>query len=268
MLRLLITRFKKVLTALIVAALMTTMAGFNNQTYADDFIRISVKEEVETMAPQQRQCDIVIRVGEWGNNSTCKPGKRVYIDNLDLKWKDISTDIPIRKDSQGHFISEFDINKKIAEQLYSELTSRGVNAKIQIAGSKSEDLNAAGRISNKSNPKIYLSLHTNSYQDNSSGYFFMYNTGDTKGQAIAQRLSDSMKTNGMIRQMNNRENTNSYIGELNVINKTTIPVLGELGFFSGTKGNGDLYYLVSDTYGSIVANNLANELIIILNELN
>ena len=82
----------------------------------NEYIRYSVGEtrveqSVEESIPawKIRECDIVIRVGEYNE----KVGKRVYI-NEGINWSKIPTDIPIHKDSKGYYIQEFDINKKIA----------------------------------------------------------------------------------------------------------------------------------------------------------
>ncbi len=208
-----------------------------------------------------RDTDIVIRVGEYLG----KPGKRIYCDNIN--WNRIPKDLPIRQDDNGrHYIAEFDINNKIATRLNEKLEAKGANTKLIRSSSKATDLNAAGRASNKFNPYIYLSIHTN-YFDNSSasGYFMMHNQGNEEARIIAQRLSDSMKDNGMIPQ---RETVaqNGYIGELNVIHKDTVGVLLEGGFYSGLTGNGDLYHLVSDEYCESIAESLSNELIKVINE--
>lgn len=269
MLRILLNNYKKVLTLLLIGFLLLGNVVQTNTSFADtvEHIKITVGEVTETTnkveipAWQQRDCDILIRVGEWGNETTVKKGKRVYIDN-GVSWKRIPTDIPIRKDEQGrHFVSEFDINKKIATKVYEQLQAKGANVKLAVSTDRTTDLNSAGRNSNKLNPKLYLSLHTNSFKEDSSGYFFMYNPNDANGERIAQRLSDAMKDNGRIRQMKNRVNKDNYIGEMNVIHNSTIPVLGELGFFSGIEGNGDFYHIVSDEYANYVADKLSDELI-------
>ena len=48
-----------------------------------------------------------------------------------------------------------------------------------------------------------------------------------------------------------------YIGELNVINKTTTPVLLELGFFSNIS---ELEKICNDSYVQYVSTQLANEI--------
>ena len=57
---------------------------------------------------------------------------------------------------------------------------------LQDTKDRTEDLNRAGRIANKSNAlNIYLSIHTN-YDSNSKGFFIMTNEGDTTARNIAQ----------------------------------------------------------------------------------
>ena len=265
MLRLLITKFKKILLGLLMAGLIVSMNPFiNNQTvYADDYIKVTVEETIDVSTTLQRACDVVIRPGEWSTKDSCKAGKRVYI-NEGVNWSAIPTDIPIRKDNDGYFISEADINKKVAIRTYEVLLENGINVKLQESNSKSQDLNAAARLSNKSNPKLYLSFHHNYYEENSTGYFAIYNTNDLTGQTIANRLSDSLKNNPeAIPQKANRANTNNYIGELANLNSTTTGVLLELGFFSNKE---ELVKICSDEQTDYIANQLANEIINILNE--
>jgi hypothetical protein len=146
MLTLLINKFKKILFMLIVASLM--VASFTEIMHAQD----NKITEMETIRidSQYRQCEVVIRAGEYEG----KCGKRIYINNCTVNIPD---DIPVRNDGdgKGFYISEWDINVKEAKALVEELRARGVNAKLQIAYSKSEDLNAAARIANKSNPYLY-----------------------------------------------------------------------------------------------------------------
>ncbi len=258
MIALLINKFKNILMILLIGMLL--MNGHTSMSNGkEDYIKYSIggtriEQSVNESIPawQIREYDVIVRVGEYNG----KVGKRIYIDNLDISWKNIPNDIPIHKDNQGHYISEYDINLKIAKNVYQELRNNGVNVKLQIANGKSEDLNAAGRISNISNPKLYLSLHTNYYNENSSGFFFMYNEGNVGAKNIAQRLSNSIANNGMVKQRENQAN-GGYIGELNAIHNSTIGVLGELGFFSNPN---ELQKIMSDKYANYVGQYLSNEI--------
>ena len=249
MIRLLLTKFKNILLILIIAAIATTSITFAQSN--KDYISVTV------MNQQQRECDVVIRAGEYQG----KAGKRIYINNSTVN---IPSDIPVRNDNdgKGFYISEWDINVKEAKALVQKLQARGVNAKLQIATSKSEDLNAAGRIANKSNPYLYVSLHHNYYDSNSTGYFSMYNIGDPVGKAMANRLSNAIRDNGKVPYRESRAN-DGYIGELTTINDTTIPVLLELGFFSNLK---ELEIICSDAYVQNVTTKLANEISNIIKE--
>ena len=97
-----------------------------------------------------RTCDVVIRVGEYEGKS----GKRTYIDAR--QKADLEKDILVRQDEKGYYVSEFDINLKTATKLYNNLKEQGVKVQLQVAKDKTEDLNAAGRKSNVSNPKLYM----------------------------------------------------------------------------------------------------------------
>ena len=253
MIRLLLTKFKNILLLLIIGAMVVSTISFADAK-GHDFINIKVHQ---TMSVRQRECEVIIRAGEYQG----KAGKRIYINNSTVN---LPNDIPVRNDNdgKGFYVSEWDINVKEAKALVEKLQARGINAKLQIATVKSEDLNAAGRIANKSNPYLYVSLHHNYYDSNSTGYFSMYNAGDAVSKAMANRLSNAIKDNGMVPQREARAN-DGYIGELNVINKTTIPVLLELGFFSNLE---ELEVICSDAYVQDVTTKLANEITNIIKE--
>ena len=254
MLNLLIKYAKRVLTLLIIAALFTT-AGYCYEQ-KDQYIKYAVEETIETM--NNRACEVIVRVGEYNN----KPGKRIYLNEVDIRFKDIPTDIKIHSDGHGAYIHEYDINLKEGKALVDALRANGVNAQLQFTDMKSQDLNAAGRIANKSNPYLYVSIHHNYYDSNANGYFAMYNPNDNQSKIIANRLSNAIANNGVVKQRENQPNT-GYIGELNALNKSTIGVLLELGFFSnGT----ELKNICSDNYVEYVSNKLADELTKILNE--
>ena len=255
MLSALINYGKKVLLIFIMAAMILT--GSITNSYADYYEN------------SNEQVDIVIRAGEWGNKDTVKQGKRyvwgsdINISQHGLQAKDIPTDIPLRKENNEWFISEFDINLKLAKAIAKKLDQLGVNVNLQYATSKSQDLNAAGRIANKSNPKIYLSVHHNAYKDDSTGYFFMTNPNDKASSIVAQRLSNSIKDNGKIPQTDNRLNT-GYIGEMNTVAKEgRISILGEFGYFN----KAELMKIMSDEYVDYVSTRIANELYKQLNSM-
>ena len=255
MLSALINYGKKVLLIFIMAAMILT--GSITNSYADYYEN------------SNEQVDIVIRAGEWGNKDTVKQGKRyvwgsdINISKHGLQAKDIPTDIPLRKENNEWFISEFDINLKLAKAIAKKLDQLGVNVNLQYATSKSQDLNAAGRIANKSNPKIYLSVHHNAYKDDSTGYFFMTNPNDKASSIVAQRLSNSIKDNGKIPQTDNRLNT-GYIGEMNTVAKEgRISILGEFGYFN----KAELMKIMSDEYVDYVSTRIANELYKQLNSM-
>ena len=253
MIRLLLTKFKNILLLLIIGAMVVTTISYSNAESVE-FINIKTQQ---AMSVQQREYEVIIRAGEYQG----KAGKRIYVNNSTVN---LPSDIPVRNDNdgKGFYVSEWDINVKEAKALVEKLQARGINAKLQIATVKSEDLNAAGRIANKSNPYLYVSLHHNYYDSNSTGYFSMYNAEDAVGKAMADRLSNAIRDNGKVPQRTSRAN-DGYIGELNVINKTTVPVLLELGFFSNLK---ELEIICSDDYVQDVTTKLANEITNIIKE--
>ena len=186
-----------------------------------------------------RKVDVVVRVGEWANENQAKPGKRfvigkdINISQHGISIKEIPSDIPLRCENGEWFISEFDINMKLAKSIAKKLDNKyGVDVNLQYSTDKTTDLNAAGKIAAKCDPKIYLSVHHNSYNDDSTGYFFMYNQGDSNSAAVAQKLSNSIADNGYVPQRDNRAN-DGYIGELNHVKNTNrISILGEFGYFN------------------------------------
>lgn len=241
MLGILIKKFRKVLYGLLIATMLLNPIT----SFADT--------------------DVVIRAGEWGTpyNEVVKPGKRIYLNERDC----INTNLRIRKDETGYYIHEWDINMAIAKEVYKNLKEKGIDADLQVATSKAQDLNAAGRIAKAKNPKIYLSIHHN-YCPGANGYLFMYNNNDAVSMNIAKRLSDSIKDVTPVRQRSNApnlRNNKAYIGELNEFKDTdTIAVLAELGFFSDI--DGDLQAITSRNVIKSVSKTLANEIYKILKE--
>ena len=252
MLRTIINFGKKLLLTLVFSALLIVSVPTGNRySYAD-------YSENET-----RNVQVVIRAGEWANDKQAKSGKRynwgqdINISQHGISAKDIPTDIPLRKENNQWFISEFDINLKLSRAIAKKLDSKyGVDVNLQYATSKSQDLNAAGRIANKCNPKIYLSVHHNSYNDDSTGYFLMYNKGDYNSNVVAKKLANSISDNGMVPQRENRAN-DGYIGELNSVAKEgRISILGEFGFFN----KAEIVKICSDEYVNYVSDKISESL--------
>ena len=258
MLTLLLKYAKRVLTLLIVAFLLTTtVVTAKTNEYISYTVETQVEQSVETVSVVKKQTQVVIRCGEYSE----KAGKRVYLNDIGLHFKDIPTDIKIHKDNKGAYIHEYDLNKKISTRIYEELLRRGVKVVYQDTKDRTEDLNRAGRIANKSNANIYLSIHSNYYNNKSKGFFIMTNEGDKTARGIADRLSTSIENNGMIPRREPVIN-GGYCGEMNEINNGTIALLLEAGFYSNPN---ELKYLMSNEYADYVAKHLANELVNILN---
>lgn len=211
--------------------------------------------------------DVVIHPGEWGTpfNDIVKQGKRIYLS----EDRCVNSYVRVRHDSNGYFISEWDINMAISKEIYKNLKERNIDVDLQIATSKQQDLNSAGRIAKSKQPKIYLSIHHN-YCIGANGYLFIYNQGDTKSMTVANRLSNSIKRVTPIRQRENIPNLREgkpYIGELNEFQNTdTISLVAELGFFSDI--DGDLKAITSKQVIKSVANVIADEIYSILREGN
>lgn len=249
MIDMLIKYGKKILLVLLVGALL--LSSLPKKVYAD------------YSENSNRNVDIVVRAGEWGNSETVKPGKRynwggdINISQHGISASEIPTDIPLRCEDNNWFISEFDINLKLAKAIAKKLDSKyGVDVNLQYATSPKEDLNSAGKIASKSNPKIYLSIHHNAYKDDTTGYFIMSNEGDIKSSLYAKKLSDVLKDNGKVPQRENRSN-NGYIGELNHVKKENrISILGEFGYFN----KAEITTIVSDEYVDYVSDKVAESL--------
>lgn len=245
---------KKVLLILIVASMLISS---NIRNIHADYSENST-----------RPVDIVIRVGEWANDIQAKPGKRyvwgtdINISQHGLSVKDIPDDIPLRSENNEWFISEYDINLKLSKAIATKLDKLyGIDVNLQYATEAKSDLNNAGKIADKCNPKIYLSVHHNSYKEDTTGYFFMVNQGDVKSSIVASNLSESIANNGLIPQRSNRVN-DGYIGELNSVKKENrICILGEFGYFN----KAELLKIISDDYvdytSSKIAESLYNQLI-------
>jgi hypothetical protein len=258
MLRAIIKFGRNLLAAVIFAAMILT--GVPKDTAYADYSENEI-----------RQADVVIRAGEWGNEKTVKSGKRyswgsnINISKHGISIEEIPPDIPLRCENNEWFISEYDINLKLAKAIAKKLDSKyGVNVNLHYATNKSEDLNAAGRRAAKCNPKIYLSVHHNAYDDNSTGYFFMYNEGDAASANVANKLSKSIANNGYVPQRQNRVN-NGYIGELNHVKETNrISILGEFGYFN----KAEIVKICSDEYVNYVSDKIAESIYNQLQEMN
>jgi hypothetical protein len=259
MLRAIINFGKKLLLSLIVAAMiLVSVPKGDIYSYAD-----YSENEI-------RKVDVVVRAGEWANENQAKPGKRyswgqdINISQHGILASEIPTDIPLRCEDNSWFISEFDINLKLAKAIAKKLDSKyGVDVNLQYATSKGEDLNAAGRIAAKCDPKVYLSVHHNSFKDDTTGYFFMSNEGDKASSVFAKRLSDAMASNGLIPQRDNRAN-DGYIGELNTVKKENrISILGEFGYFN----KAEIVKICSDEYVDYVSDKVSESIYQQLKEL-
>ena len=212
---------------------------------------IDVPTEVMSLENPQ----IIIRVGEYQNKS----GKR--LDNIS---SDFDIDCPIRYENGVYSIREYDMNYKVANAVVEYLKSQGINVLLQDTKDKSEDLNSAGRKAKSYNPKIYMSIHHNSYNESSSGYFIMYNEGDIKSEKYAKNISNALTSNPMlIPQRENRVN-DGYIGELNQ-EPGEINLLAELGFFSNPS---ECKKCVNNEQVKFIAKTIGDELIKTLNEIN
>ena len=106
-------KFKKVLLGLLIAAI--SLNPITSYADTDVVIRNNDTSSVE----------VYIRSGEWSNEKEAKPGKRIYL-NSDEYFK---TRIRVRKDENGYFISEADINKEVASKLNEKLIEKGVKTK-------------------------------------------------------------------------------------------------------------------------------------------
>ena len=258
MLRAIIKFGRNLLAAILFAAMILTIQP-KDTAYAD-------YSENET-----RKVDVVIRAGEWGNQNTVKPGKRytwgkdINLSQHGISISEIPKDIPLRCENNEWFISEFDINLKLARAIANKLDNKyGVNVNLQYATNKSGDLNAAGRKAKACDPKIYLSVHHNSYKDDSTGYFFMYNEGDMNSAVVANKLSNSIANNNYVPQRQNRAN-DGYIGELNQFKDTNkISILGEFGYFN----KAEIVKICSDEYVNFVSDKIAESIYNQLQEMN
>ena len=146
-----------------------------------EFINLIVGSSV-VFAPVITNPDVVVRVGEYEN----KPGKRIYVEESFYTPEDI----PLRHDSKGYYISEYDLNLKLATKLKEKLQEKGIDVDLQISKDKTEDLNAAGREAMSKNPKIYFSIHHNSFKPDSSGYLMLVNQQNPKEKAYAKLITD------------------------------------------------------------------------------
>lgn len=213
-------------------------------------------QQINTIECMQPNVDIVIRPGEYPN----KPGKR-----LDGISKDFDINCPIRFENGKYCIQEYDINYLISKKVVDYLQSQGIKAVLLETNNKSEDLNNAGRRAKQYNAPIYLSIHNNSYNDKSEGYFAMTNPNDNMSEKFAKDVTKAMTSNPMlIPKKENRINT-GYIGEMNVKPGSKINCLLEMSFaLSNPK---EAQKVVNEQQLKFYAKTIGDELIKVLKEM-
>lgn len=219
-----------------------------------EFISLIIGSTIVFAPMNENNIDVVVRVGEYEN----KPGKRLYVE----EGFNTPDDIPLRYDEGGYFISEYDINLKLATALSNKLKEKGVNVDLQISKNKSEDLNAAGRKAMSKNPKIYFSIHHNSYKEDSTGYMMMVNENNPREKAYAELITEALKDNpGELPAWSVREQ-DGYIGEMNETG-SVLNFLFEAGFFSNRD---EIVKIMSDEQVEFMAEELSDSIVDILNE--
>lgn len=91
----------------------------------------------------------------------------------------------------------------------------------------------------------------------------MSNEGDYASSVFARRLADTISSNGMIPQRDNRAN-DGYIGELNKVKaENRISILGEFGYFN----KAEIVKICSDEYVNYVSDKIAESIYVQLKEM-
>ena len=249
---------------LILSTVITSILPTPSHANDGEYIKITTEPnqsdaevvEVSALNNSSSNPDIILRPGEFPN----KPGKRLYV-NEDENYNNLP--VLYDKEADRYYIPEYYFNKRLAEAIYKYLQTQGVNVQLQTTKDKSEDLNRAGRIAKSKHPIMYISIHHNAYDKNSSGYFLITNNKDALSSKAAQRLSYSLEGNKLVPRMQNRRNVNNYIGELNE-KPGKFNILFEAGFALTNKD--EAMNCSSDEYIDYVAKHFGDELIQILQE--
>ena len=252
---------------LILSTVITSILPTPSHANDGEYIKITTEPnqsdaevvEVSALNNSSSNPDIILRPGEFGEDKI-KDGKRLYV-NEDENYNNLP--VLYDKEADRYYIPEYYFNKRLAEAIYKYLQTQGVNVQLQTTKDKSEDLNRAGRIAKSKHPIMYISIHHNAYDKNSSGYFLITNNKDALSSKAAQRLSYSLEGNKLVPRMQNRRNVNNYIGELNE-KPGKFNILFEAGFALTNKD--EAMNCSSDEYIDYVAKHFGDELIQILQE--
>lgn len=154
-------------------------------------------------------------------------------------------------------VLEKDINLQIAQKIQKLLEEQGVKVVMtredgaSLREAKAEDLKARVELVNQTKPSLAVSIHQNSYSDESiHGAQVFYYTHSKEGENAAKILQEALRK---IEPENHREakaNDTYYM-----LKKTEVPVvIAECGFLSNQKEAGQL---CSEKYQNQVAQAIA-----------
>lgn len=162
-------------------------------------------------------------------------------------------------------VLEKDINLEISLQVYDILTelgyevllTRSEDSGMDATGemSKVEDLAARVSLINETKPELAVSIHQNSYSDESvNGAQVFYYTGSEEGEMAAQILQEALweMNEDSMRQI--KANDTYYL-----LNKTEVPtIIVECGFLSNVE---EAQKLSEEEYQAMIAEAIASGII-------
>ncbi len=165
---------------------------------------------------------------------------------------------------------EAEINLAIGFKVYDLLTAKGYSVALtredengmEMSGewSKVGDLAARVTMINETTPKLVVSIHQNSYSDESiSGAQVFYYTNSIEGMEAAQIMQDAFLAVEPDNTRQIKANDTYYL-----LNKTEVPtIIVECGFLSNAS---DADKLIEDSYQQEVAEAIASGIIEYLEE--
>lgn len=170
-------------------------------------------------------------------------------------------DVGTMPDGNKTDLYEKDINLSIALLVRDYLEAQGVEVVMTREDDTFLQLSERTAISNQEAPDLFISLHCNYYEDDSSirGLECYYAPKSSVGMECAETILDSITESG------NVITRNAKSAEYYVLQHTIAPaVLIEMGYLSNRS---DVKDLISEDYQQLLAQDLANGILEVLSEL-
>lgn len=157
-------------------------------------------------------------------------------------------------------IYEKDINLTLALQVGELLEAHGVKVILTREDDTFLELQERTDLSNQENPDLFISLHCNYFEDDSSvSGLECYYASNSKGQGCAETILDLLAENGSILTRNAKS------ADYYVLKHTKAPaVLVEMGYLSNSS---ELKNLTSEEYQKLLSEELTEGILAVLSRM-